>query len=260
MWVWFVGWAVIAFIVYAALYAIYKKEPPWFIAGAWFMASITVVLAWAIQGDLAAANKATAWAALLIFLHVTHWLYIKAKGGAKKLADAIPKKTHIDDSIYDQVAAELSTNQIHAGLMARAIAEADGDKDRTQAIYIKLRAAAIAAEREPVQQGESDSKEFTDALKTNDTRDQFVKNMIRTDLSPTDAVAGEYAKSFIRRAGIIILWYLVVSFGTAVIMPFLDLLKIEQPTNQDIGTALLLAALSGGVALLSYLGTQKLKW
>lgn len=148
MWLWFVIWGVIAFVIVAALNVIYKKEPPWFITGAWIVASINIFRAWANQGDLAAANEAVGWAALLIFLHVTHWLYTKAKGGAKKLADAIPKKTHIDDSIYDQVAAELSSNQIHAGLMARAIAEADGDKDRTQAIYIKLRAAAIAKELE----------------------------------------------------------------------------------------------------------------
>jgi len=154
----------------------------WIVQGAWITVIISVLVAWHFQGEIAAANKAGIGAVFLLLVHLAYWLYTKAKGGAKKLADAIPKKTHIDDSIYDQVAAELSSNQIHAGLMARAIAEADGDKDRTQAIYIKLRAAAIAAEREQVQQGGSDSKEFTDALKTVDAREQFVKSMVRTDL------------------------------------------------------------------------------
>ena len=44
-----------------------------------------------------------------------------------------------DDKFYNEVAKELLDGQIQAGAWARAFAEAEGDKERAKAIYIRLR-------------------------------------------------------------------------------------------------------------------------
>jgi len=47
---------------------------------------------------------------------------------------------------YDQVAEEIESDNLIPGLWTRAFAEADGDKNRAKAIYIKLRVAALASD------------------------------------------------------------------------------------------------------------------
>lgn len=261
----------------------------WLVYGAWSWLIVSSLVIFNTRGDVAAANHALPGTVLVLLLHGGVWLYKRNKGSTPVQRHAAkPAAPSIDDAIYDQIADEMSSGDINGGLMARAIAEADGDKDRTQAIYIRLRAATIAKEREQVQRGESDAKEFTDSLKTNDAREQFVKSMVRTELSSTDAVdkeaeawntqAEENAKAFVdanenqrlvkrhwgnvlmHRVGIVILWLFILNFVLAIIIVLFMRLNGTSLSGASIGLDLAIVALYAGVALLGYLGTEKLKW
>ena len=169
----------------------------WLVYGAWSWLIISSLVIFNTRGDVAAANHALPGIVIVLLIHGGVWLYKRNKRPTPIHPHAVkPAAPSIDNSIYEQIADEMSSANISGGLMARAIAEADGDKDRTQAIYIKLRAAAIAAEREPVQQdnsykeaderkaqAEADAKAFLDAQKEmSDSRTEFVKGMVREDL------------------------------------------------------------------------------
>lgn len=43
------------------------------------------------------------------------------------------------DQIYQSIAEELSRNEYEAGVMARAVAESDGNKEKARSLYIKFR-------------------------------------------------------------------------------------------------------------------------
>lgn len=53
---------------------------------------------------------------------------------------------HEEEKLYEIVADELANNEIRAGLMAKAIAESNGDVNATRSIYIKLRIQALLDE------------------------------------------------------------------------------------------------------------------
>jgi len=53
---------------------------------------------------------------------------------------------NLDDQLYDIVAKEIRSGTLVDGLYARAFAEANGDKDKAQAKYIKLRVAQLRQE------------------------------------------------------------------------------------------------------------------
>ena len=169
----------------------------WLVYGAWAWLIVSSLVIFNTRGDVAAANHALPGTVLVLLLHGGVWLYKKNKRPTRIQRHATkPAAPSIDDSIYDQIASEMSSGHINGGLMARAIAEADGDKDRTQALYIKLRAAAIAKEREQARydaadkeanarkaQAEEDAKAFVNAQKSmSDSRTEFVKGMVRADL------------------------------------------------------------------------------
>ena len=51
-----------------------------------------------------------------------------------------------DEAYYEQVSVELRSGQIREGIWAQALAQADGNESRAQAIYMKLRVAAMKDE------------------------------------------------------------------------------------------------------------------
>ena len=53
---------------------------------------------------------------------------------------------NLDDQLYDIVAKEIRSGTLVDGLYTRAFAEANGDKDKAQAKYIKLRVAQLRQE------------------------------------------------------------------------------------------------------------------
>lgn len=124
-------------------------------AWGWLIVSLLVVLY--ARGGVAAANFALPGVLLVLLIHGSVWLYKKfnRKAFMKRQASQ-PIHPSIDDTIYDQVANEMGDGNIIPGLMTRAISEAGGDKDKTQAIYIKLRAATISKEQK--------AKEATDII------------------------------------------------------------------------------------------------
>ncbi|WP_348733827.1 hypothetical protein [Rheinheimera texasensis] len=147
---WFIFCLLIATFIHITLTKIYKARPPLLIEGSWIVASINVTYLFGQQNELSAINAAVMWGIFLIIIHIAYWLYAKIKTGAKKLSDNSQKKLHIDNSIYNQIADEMSRGNIYSGLMTRAIAEADGEQNRVQAVYIKIRAEEIAASKESV--------------------------------------------------------------------------------------------------------------
>ena len=52
----------------------------------------------------------------------------------------------IEEHIFEQVAREMHEHEIRPGLWAKALAESGGDKERTNAKYISLRASSIVKE------------------------------------------------------------------------------------------------------------------
>jgi hypothetical protein len=158
----------------------------WIVYGAWGWLIVSSLVIFNTRGEVVAANFALPGLFLVLLIHGGVWIYRKNKRPriVQHLAGE-PSEPTIDDSIYEQVAAELSTNQIHAGLMARAIAEADGDKDKTQAIYIKLRVAAIVAEHTKAKPQETERRDdikedfFQDAINRGEQEKQQAKNDTR---------------------------------------------------------------------------------
>ncbi|MFA5572776.1 MAG: hypothetical protein WDA42_06690 [Candidatus Bathyarchaeia archaeon] len=61
--------------------------------------------------------------------------------------ESIPSLT--SDELYQRVAEELRQNSIRQGLWAKAFAEADGDKAKTQAAYIRYRVAELQKNLRP---------------------------------------------------------------------------------------------------------------
>lgn len=53
---------------------------------------------------------------------------------------------NIDDQLYDIVAKEIRAESLVEGLYTRAFAEADGDKEKAKARYIKLRVQQLRQE------------------------------------------------------------------------------------------------------------------
>jgi len=63
----------------------------------------------------------------------------KAKLAAQKLAE---------EQLYELAAEEIAANNIRPGLMAKAVAETDGNVAAANARYLKLRVEAMMAEAE----------------------------------------------------------------------------------------------------------------
>ncbi|QIA66034.1 hypothetical protein GT360_21315 [Vibrio astriarenae] len=64
------------------------------------------------------------------------------------------KSRMIEESVYEIVADELSRDEKRPGLWAKAMALSEGDKDKVESIYIKLRAISISDEMKLKQEAE----------------------------------------------------------------------------------------------------------
>jgi len=63
------------------------------------------------------------------------------------LALSVPKsKRFKDEKIYSQVLSEIESNDYRKGLLAKALSEANGNEEKSRAIYIKLRYQSIKDE------------------------------------------------------------------------------------------------------------------
>ena len=63
----------------------------------------------------------------------------QALAAAPNAATTAARGPAIDQRFYDQVAAEMSANQVRPGLWTRALAESGGEDSRCKALYIRLR-------------------------------------------------------------------------------------------------------------------------
>lgn len=57
------------------------------------------------------------------------------------------RKRKFDEEVYAQALKEFESGEIRKGLMAKAIANGDGETNKTNAIYIRLLAEAIRDDR-----------------------------------------------------------------------------------------------------------------
>ena len=63
------------------------------------------------------------------------------------LALSAPKSKRLkDEKIYNQVLSEIESNDYRKGLLAKALSEANGNEEKSRAIYIKLRYQSIKDE------------------------------------------------------------------------------------------------------------------
>ena len=67
----------------------------------------------------------------------------------------------LDDQLYDIVAKEIRSGTLVDGLYTRAFADANGDKDKAQAKYIKLRVAQLRTEHKG--KGKADAEAAAEA-------------------------------------------------------------------------------------------------
>ena len=57
---------------------------------------------------------------------------------------AIDRK--LEERLYEFVAREIASGELKSGLQAKALVEADGDKNKVEGIYIKLRVQSLKDE------------------------------------------------------------------------------------------------------------------
>lgn len=72
-------------------------------------------------------------------------MLLKAKFGRKAKAHFDARKIP-DEAYYEMAAAEISDGKIRHGLWVQALAEAEGDQRKAEALYIKLRVRAMRVE------------------------------------------------------------------------------------------------------------------
>lgn len=236
----------------------------WVVYGAWAWLVVSSLVIFNTRGDIAAANHALPGIILVLLLHGGVWLYTRNKRSTPIQKHAAePAVPLIDDTIYDQIASEMSTGDINGGLMARAIAEADGDKDRTQAIYIKLRAAAIAKELEQARHDDAEKR-------IEESRAELLKGMTRIETTNSEDLSSDYSlrsparrsweNKLAHRVGLCFLWYAIVGLIGSILFTLFSVPDWSRFTTQEIGEFIALSAMFLGLALLCYIGTLKLKW
>lgn len=75
------------------------------------------------------------------------WFFLNRTRKGKAVREGIQQKRRVDaateEAYYNQVARELESGQVRAGLWAKAFADASGDTARARARYIKLRVASL---------------------------------------------------------------------------------------------------------------------
>jgi len=70
-----------------------------------------------------------------------------------------------EESLVKDAMAELDAGETHTGSMAKAVAESDGDKNKTQELYLKYRVQSLRDEKNLGESGRSSSDFFDVALK-----------------------------------------------------------------------------------------------
>jgi hypothetical protein len=64
-----------------------------------------------------------------------------------RLRDKMTRNSEQEERCYEAALADLVSGQVRAGLMAKALAECEGDERRAQARYLKLAADALYDEQ-----------------------------------------------------------------------------------------------------------------
>ena len=89
----------------------------------------------------------------------------------------------LDDQLYDIVAKEIRSGTLVDGLYTRAFADANGDKDKAQAKYIKLRVAQLRTEHKG--KGKADAEAAAEAeanakVRAKEARAKEIANLVNT--------------------------------------------------------------------------------
>ncbi|MEE2002647.1 hypothetical protein QWY20_14400 [Alkalimonas sp. MEB108] len=136
------------------------------IIGLWTAWAVMSLVVLSNQGKVAAANfSAPSFIAMLIVTGI----YFSIRAITKKTKRSLSKTQQSQfnsgindaqlDEIYEQVALEMKEGRIKDGVMTRAIADSDGDKNKAEATYIKLRVQALRADLEAMLKAKSENSQ-----------------------------------------------------------------------------------------------------
>lgn len=71
---------------------------------------------------------------------------------AARIRALLSEKSEAEETLYEQVAAEIANDDVRRGLWLKATTEAQGDKSRAQAFYVKYRVAQLRQEQRAAQE------------------------------------------------------------------------------------------------------------
>lgn len=154
------------------------------IYGLWVLVVIGALFEYGKGGVIAAANWAIVGVVMVGVIHVIAFIVRKPNNKKPENNDqnhhstqSASLKNEADDSInqrlheehlYAEVAEEISSGNVRAGLMAKALAEADGDLNKQRALYIKYRMQSL--------------KDESELARLAELREQAAKNLAEAEL------------------------------------------------------------------------------
>ncbi len=101
------------------------------------------------------------------------------------LFDKVKKTTiesrRYEEKLYEVALEEVEAGEVRKGLYAKALSKADGDKEKADGIYLKLRVQAIMDDIEAKQIDHRDSVRVLSAMQTLESKEDFLKEPQLTD-------------------------------------------------------------------------------
>ena len=122
------------------------------------------------------------------------------------LFDKVKKTTiesrRYEEKLYEVALEEVEAGDVRKGLYAKAVAKADGDKEKADGIYLKLRVQSIMDDIESVQIDRRDNERAYKAFQElSDKKAIKANRIIKTGGEPTLENAKDKAKTRGYRAG-----------------------------------------------------------
>jgi hypothetical protein len=100
--------------------------------------------------------------------------FCKKCGSPLDEAQYISNSTITDNKLYETAMEEIESSTVQKGLYARAFSQSEGDKDKTDALYIRLRVQSLQDELmlEAEQERALDEKQISDKIRQEEEEQQ----------------------------------------------------------------------------------------
>ena len=261
----------------------------WLVYGAWAWLVITTLVKWSNQGDVAAANHFIPGLVIALVIHGGVLLYLKNKRPEEQPKkqpahqeahmeaepDSSIEQRIFEESLYAVVAEEIQNNQIRDGLMAKALAEADGNKDRERSLYIKYRIQSIKDEIELAERQaryEEKREHFEQAAKNLAESEINAAEQAKWEAEKADYMASSQAEyptqeitrvNYKHRTALVFLWPAFIFSLLAIVVMIFSLFLEDKAgfTPLEIAGAYSLGFLFyGGILYVVTDKISKLKW